>query len=41
MKKSFLLIATTAMIFAACSETDSFKEVESEDVEIGFESPYL
>lgn len=41
MKKSFLLIATTAMIFAACSETDSFKEVASEDVEIGFESPYL
>lgn len=41
MKKSFLLIATTAMIFAACSETDSFKEVESQDVEIGFESPYL
>ena len=41
MKKSFLLIATTAMIFAACSETDSFKDVNTQDVAIGFDSPNL
>ena len=40
MKKSFLLIATVAIMMAACSETDSFKD-NNKDVEIGFNSPYL
>lgn len=41
MKKSFFLIVTTAIILAGCSKTDSFKDVNSEDVAIGFDSPYL
>lgn len=40
MKKSFLLIATVAVMMAACSETDSIKD-NNEDVAIGFSSPYL
>lgn len=35
MKKSYLMIAAAAAIFAACSSNDTFKEV-NEEVEIGF-----
>lgn len=31
MKKSFILIAVTATLFAACSETDSFKDVNTQN----------
>ncbi len=41
MKKSFLLIATTALIIAGCSKTDSFREIDTQDVAIGFSNPYL
>ena len=35
MKKSYLMIAAVAALFTACSNTDTFKEV-NEDVAIGF-----
>ena len=38
MKKSYLMIAAAAALFAACSSNDTFKDVESEDVLIGFET---
>ena len=40
MKKSYLMIAAAAALFAACSSNDTFKEV-NEDVAIGFNSPYV
>ncbi len=40
MKKSYLMIAAVAAIFAACSENDTFKEVVNKEVAIGFESSY-
>ena len=39
MKKSYLMIAAAAALFAACSNTDTFKEVNNETV-IGFNSHY-
>ena len=36
MKKSYLMIAAAAAIFAACSKTDTFKEVDTQDVPINF-----
>lgn len=41
MKKSFLLIAATAMILVGCSETDTFNDDNNQDVAIGFSSPYF
>ena len=38
MKKSYLMIAAAAAMFAACSSNDSFKEIDNEDVLIGFET---
>lgn len=38
MKKSYLMIAAAAALFAACAEKDTFKSIESEDVLIGFET---
>lgn len=38
MKKNYLLIAAAAALFAACAETDNFKEIDTEDVLIGFET---
>lgn len=40
MKKSYLMIAAVAALFAACAEKDTFKEVVNEEVAIGFESNY-
>ena len=39
MKKSYLMIAAAAALFAACSDNDTFKEVNG-DVEIGFSSQF-
>jgi len=36
MKKSYLMIAAAAALFAACSSNDVFREVENQDVVIGF-----
>ena len=36
MKKSYLMIAAAATLFAACSSNDTFKEVTTPDAEIGF-----
>lgn len=41
MKKSFLLIAATAIILVGCSETDTFNDDNNQDVAIGFSSPYF
>ena len=40
MKKSYLMIAAAATLFAACAETDTFKESidDNETVLIGFET---
>ena len=38
MKKNYLLIAAAAALFAACAENDSFKEIDTQDVLIGFET---
>ncbi len=38
MKKSYLMIAAAAALFAACSSNDTFKEIANEDVMIGFET---
>ena len=38
MKKSYLMIAAAAALFAACAEKDTFKDVATEDVLIGFET---
>lgn len=40
MKKSYLMIAAAAALFAACSNVDTFKEV-NEDVAIGFSNNYV
>lgn len=40
MKKNYLLIAAAAAMFAACSDTDTFKEVDVQDSAIGFSSEY-
>ena len=40
MKKSYLMIAAAAALFAACSSNDTFKEV-NEDVAISFEGKYI
>ena len=40
MKKSYLMIAAAAALFAACAENDTFKDVDTRDVRIGFESKY-
>ena len=39
MKKSYLMIAAAAALFAACQDTDTIKDVNKE-VEIGFSSQY-
>ena len=36
MKKSYLMIAAVAALFAACSNNDTFKEVDTQDAVIGF-----
>ena len=36
MKKSYLMIAAAAAMFAACSNTDTFKEIDTQDAVIGF-----
>ena len=38
MKKSYLMIAAAAALFAACASNDTFKEFSNEDVLIGFET---
>lgn len=38
MKKSYLMIAAAAALLAACAEKDTFKDVATEDVLIGFET---
>ena len=40
MKKSYLMIAAAAALFAACAENDTIKEV-NEDVAIGFDGKYV
>ena len=39
MKKSYLMIAAAATLFAACASDDSFKEIEKQERAIGF-MPY-
>ena len=41
MKKSYLMIAAAAALFAACSNTDTFKEVANEEVAIDFANGYI
>ena len=41
MKKSYLMIAAAAAMFAACSNNDTFKEVDNQDVAIGFDGKYV
>lgn len=41
MKKSFLLIATIAIVLVGCSETTTFDDSNNQDVAIGFSSPYF
>lgn len=41
MKKSYLMIAAAAALFAACSSNDTFKEVDVQDVAIGFSGEYV
>ena len=36
MKKSYLMIAAAVVLFTACAEKDTFKDVDSQDVPIGF-----
>lgn len=36
MKKSYLMIAAVAALFAACAEKDTFKDVDTQDAVIGF-----
>ena len=36
MKKNYLLIAAAAALFAACAQTDTIKDVDTQDVAIGF-----
>lgn len=38
MKKSYLMIAAAATLFAACAEKDTFKDIAAGDVLIGFET---
>ena len=38
MKKSYLMIAAAAALFVACAETDTIKEIDTQDVAIGFGS---
>ena len=40
MKKSYLMIAAAAALFAACQDTDTIKDV-NQDVAIGFEGKYI
>ena len=40
MKKTLLIIAAVAL-FAACSSNDTFKEVDTQDVAIGFEGKFV
>lgn len=40
MKKSYLMIAAAAALFAACSSNDTFKEVANQEVAIGFSSQF-
>ena len=37
MKKSYLMIAAAATMFAACSNTDTFKDVDTQEVPIAFD----
>ena len=41
MKKSYLMIAATAALFAACADNDTFKDVDNQEVAIGFEGKYI
>ena len=41
MKKSYLMIAAAAALFAACSNNDTFKEVANEEVAIDFANGYI
>ena len=36
MKKSYLMIAAAVALFTACAEKDTFKDVDTQDVAIGF-----
>ena len=38
MKKSYLMIAAAATLFAACASNDSFKEIDTQDSPIAFET---
>ena len=40
MKKSLFIIAATALVIS-CSSNDSFKEIETQDVPIGFGNAYI
>ena len=41
MKKSYLMIAAAAALLTACSSNDTFRDVDTQDVEIGFGKSYI
>ena len=41
MKKSYLMIAAAVALFTACAEKDAFKDVDTQDVAIGFDGKYV
>lgn len=41
MKKSYLMIAAAAALFAACAGNDTFKDVDTQDVAIDFAHGYI
>ena len=41
MKKSYLMIAAAAALFAACSNTDTFKDVDVQEAVIGLNGQYV
>jgi len=41
MKKSYLMIAAAAALFAACAENDTIKDVDTLETPIGFEGKYV
>lgn len=41
MRKSYLMIAAAVALFTACAEKDAFKDVDTQDVAIGFDGKYV
>ena len=41
MKKSYLMIAAAVALLTACAEKDTFKEINDQEVEIGFDGSFI